>query len=1485
MRENGLLAVVVSRYFLDANNSAPREYIADRAHFLGAIRLPNTAFKKNALTEVTTDIVFLAKAKSGEQTDRAWVNVGEVADQETGQPITINQYYIDNPGQMAGRMAITSKMHRDTADLVAEPGIDLSNAIETRLAVLPINLYQANLLNDEALPQSIREDLVLPDTLKIGSYFVHPNGQLARRLPDILDKHDYQMVTPKNETAGKRIVGMIEIRDALRDLMSAEQRESSTDIDLQTKRNTLNKVYDKFIHNYGHISNQANRLAMSDDPQFPLIHALESDYDKGVTFEMARKNGVERRAPSASKAAIFNQRVMSAKRTVEHVETAKDALVVSMNECGRIDIPRMVQLSGKPEEELIKDLEGLIYHSPTRNEWETADQYLTGNVKGKLRAAEEASEQNPRYRENVVALRAVQPADIDAVDISIQLGSTWVPDKVVNEFVGHLLDDVDRRISYQPALGKWLVNISDGDRTTCTVTWGTEDYPANKLIDAVLTNKPIQVKVEVGKDENGNKIYRVDESKTAAANQKADEIKQAFLDWVWEDKTRRETLANIYNERFNTNIPARYDGSHLTLPGASLGITLRPHQKDAIWRGIQDGTALLDHVVGAGKTLACVGTIMESRRMGLLNKPMVVVPNHLLLQWKDEFYSLYPNANILVAEKSDFKKENRERLFSRIATGDWDAVIVAHSSFKKIGMPNETLKQILDEQIEDLTDAIQQLKSQLGDRLTIKEMEKARERMRERLERQADTGAKDQAVSFADLGVDALFVDEAHEFKNLWITTSLSRISGLGNLAGSEKAFDLFVKCRYLQQNHDGRGVFFATGTPISNTIAELYTMQRFLQYDDMKVRGIVHFDSWASTFGQVVTGWELDATGVNYKLNSRFSKFQNVPELTSMYRTFADVITTSDLQRQAEEMGMRFPLPKLKGGKPENVIVERSHIQAQFMGVQNVRLDDSGNPYLRSDGSAIKEWNRGSIIHRMENLPKDPSLDNPLKITNDARKAGLDYRLIEPGAPDFEGSKINVAVQNIHRIWQAWSEDKGAQLVFCDLSTPKLGKKTVSTLPSSEVDDTDDDLPAISMDDLLASGSKFSVYDDIKKKLVALGHPEHQVRFIHEAQTDLQKAKLFDEVNRGEVRVLIGSTAKMGAGMNVQKRLVALHHLDAPWRPSDLKQREGRIERQGNLFYARDPENFEIEIFRYATKQTYDSRMWQTIEYKAAGIEQFRKGDSLQRVIDDVASEAANAAEMKAAATGNPLIFLQVQLSAELKKLEAVYSNFKRNQYRLESRIDWLADTDKRADRAIGRLNKEIERREPAMPTGFRFEVNGRIFNEDKKEALLGEIGYAMKKAAEDKSASTEKPTIFEVGKYRGFDISVSNLRGNLQFSVSGSSTYQPENLRYWPDDKFSLSGFINRTDNFLDQFEHWRDQANKTRDKELRELEKAKLEKERPFSQMERLEYLRQDVRDVMTELKLMQADDDYVSQWKPRSRETDQQATPLERTKVRA
>ena len=1490
LREGGVMAVVVSRYFMDTANSSAREYIADRAHLLGAIRLPNTTFKRNALVEVTTDIVFLQRATAGETPDRAWVDIGEIQDHETGEPIALNRYFVEHPEQMAGRMAIGTGMRGDTVELLPEPGADLADMIERRLAVLPQGVYRpaappgAAGGNDNDEPA-----LTLPDTLKVGSFFIAPNKRLARRLPDVLDEHDYAYVEPKTERAAERIKGLIGLRDTLRDLMLSEQSEHSTDFELHSKRASLNTFYDQFVRKFGHVNAQANRLAMSEDPEYPLLQSLESDYDKGISNEAAKRHAVDARAPSANKAAIFSKRVMTPRTEVTHVESAKDALVVSMNEGGRIDLARMVRLTSKPEDELIGDLKGLIYLNPERDRWETADQYLTGNVKLKLAAAERAARQSPRYAENLDALRAVQPADIEPVDISIQLGSTWVPDRVVDQFVVHLLGDVRRRITYQVTLGKWLVDIEAGDRTTARVTWGTEASPANELLEAILTNRPIQVKTEVGKDEHGNKIYRVEEAQTAAANQKADEIRQSFVDWVWEDKDRRESLARLYNDRFNTNLPTRYDGSHLVLPGASIDIALRPHQKDAIWRGILEGTALFDHRVGAGKTLECVGTIMESRRMGLMSKAMLVVPNHLLLQWKDAFYSLYPNANILVAEKSDFQKENRERLFGRIATGDWDAVIVAHSSFKKIGMPRDTLQELLEEQINDLTDAIAQMKQEQGDRLTIKEMEKARDRMTERLERKADTGSKDQAVSFADLGVDALFVDEAQEFKNLYIATTLTRISGLGNLAGSEKAFDLFVKCRYLQQRHDGRGVFFATGTPLSNTIAELYTMQRYLQYDELKARGLVHFDAWASTFGQVVTGWELDATGVNYRLNSRFSKFQNVPELIALYRTFADVIAQADLDRQAAERGTRFPVPKVRGGRPQNIIVERSEAQALFMGVQTPALDNDGMPVLRADGMPLKNWNEGSIIHRMEHLPTDPRIDNPLKITNDARKAGLDFRLIQPGAPDYPGSKINAAVDNIHRIWEAWKERNGTQLVFCDLSTPKFGKKPAAVVPPDGDDDVDDELSAISMDELLANGAAFSVYDDIKAKLIALGVPEHEVRFIHEAATDLQKAKLFDDVNRGHVRVLLGSTIKMGAGTNVQRRLVAKHDLDAPWRPSDLEQRDGRILRQGNLFYEEDPDGFEVELLRYATKQTYDSRMWQTIEYKAAGIEQFRKGDSLQRVIEDVAGEAANAAEMKAAATGNPLIFLQVQIGADLKKAEALFSNYKRNQHGLASRIAWLGDADQRADRAITRWEKEIARRDSSATGEFRFQTKTRCYGDKDREALLGEVVYAMKKAAERKAVGVlDKISDIPVGQYRGFQVDVYARREEIQFTLTGADGYEPESLRYRAEEKFSLNGFISRVNNFVERFEDWRQDAETTRQKERAEHAKALIEQAKPFPQLERLEALRQDARDVMTELKLMQVDENYVSQWKPMSQTAEnetRQQKQQDRTRMRA
>jgi N12 class adenine-specific DNA methylase/antirestriction protein ArdC/phage/plasmid primase-like uncharacterized protein len=1472
VRPGGVVAVVVSNFFMDAGVSPAREHIAERANLVGAIRLPNNAFKQNAMTEVTTDIVFLQKLHEGQTPDRSWVNVGTVGDAATGNDIPLNQYYIDHPEMMLGRMALEGSMYAGgTPALVAEPGADLATELQRAIASLPQNIYSAAVpeVTQTAKPEDT-EVFDVPRDVKIGAFFVSPRGRIAVREDDLLDEPQYRWAELKNDRVADRIKGLIEIRTSLRSLMAAERSESHSDAEIEERRATLNRVYDQFVNQHGFISSQTNKQAFVEDPEYALLHSLERDYDRGISKEVARKNNVEPREPSAKKAEIFSQRVMTPHREITRVETAKDALVVSMNETGKVDMELMVRLSEKSEEDLVRELGGLIYLTP-QGKWETADRYLSGNVKQKLAEAVTAQEADSRFTANVEALQRVQPADIEPVDISVQLGSTWVPEAVVSDFVTHLLGDVRRSVSYAPSLGKWVASISpSSDRTTMRATWGTEDIPANELLSSILAGKPIQVKEVVGRLENGQPEYRVNEERTAAANQKADEIRQAFGDWIWEDKTRRETLARIYNDRFNTNVPPRYDGSHLVLPGSSKAITLRPHQKDAIWRGIQDGTALFDHVVGAGKTMVVIGTMMESRRMGLIKKPMIVVPNHLLLQWKDAFFELYPGANVLIAEKHEFKKENREKLFAKIATGNWDAVVVAHSSFKKIGMPEEMLNEILNEQIDDLTDSILKVKQDRGDRLTIKEMEKARDRMKSKLEKQSETGTKDRAVNFADLGVDALAIDEMHEFKNLFINTSMNRVSGLGNLAGSDKAFDMFVKVRYVQKMNEGRGVFGATGTPISNTIAELYTVQRYMHYDEMKARGIVHFDAWASTFGQVVTGWELDATGVNYRLNSRFAKFQNVPELTNLYRTFGDTITQTDLQAQAAAQGQRFPVPMVKGGKPQNIIMDRTDVQANYMGIQTPVLDGFGQPAMRADGLPITQWNEGSIIHRMENLPDDPRIDNPLKITNDARKAGLDFRLIDPNAPDFENTKVNEAVNRVFAKWEEWDDRGGTQLVFCDLSTPKAKRGAVDAPVQTDENDDGPEAPdeeqVISMDELLAGSGKFSVYDDMRAKLIARGIPEDQIAFIHDYNTDARKQKLFAEMNAGTKRILFGSTAKMGAGTNVQRRLVALHHLDAPWRPSDLEQREGRILRQGNMFYQADPEGFEVEVCRYSTKQTYDARMWQTIQGKAEGIEQFRRGDTLQRVIEDVASEAANAAEMKAAATGNPLIFQQVQLASDLKKMEAVYSSFKRSRHATETRVDWLSRADERADSLIDRARMEIALRDRNTKDDFEFHSNGAVFHKDDQSETLGVVMDAMKSALTDAKEGVKRST--QVGVYRGFKINVEATARSLQFTLHGSEKHVPLSLIYRDSDEFKLSGFFTRIDNYLARLDDRIPDAEADRAEQHTEYGRAKLELEKPFAQMAKLEMLGKDMGDVMTELKKAQADPSYQSTWEPLS-----------------
>lgn len=1446
LKSGGIGAFVVSRYFLDAESSTAREYIAEKAHFLGAIRLPTSAFKDNALTEVTTDIVFFQKIKETEIPEKNWIEIVKLNEELTGTEFSLNKYFHDNPNQMIGVINGVTNQFGKTVEWVLSDDKDIYNEIIDRINVLPKNIA-LNLDPVIKNENSINVDL---SNYKIGAFFLLNNERIAQRLPDVLDKNSYVEITPKNEIEELRIKGMIDIKENLVNLIKAES-VGDLDENLVLLRQNLNKSYDAFLSTYGHVCSQVNKRAMQRDVEYPLLQSLEVGYDKGVSKELAKKDGVDYRPPSAKKADIFNKRVIKPFREIESVESAKDSFLVSMNEKGRVDIPFMMRLTGLPSEKIIEDLDGLILLDPISKEYVSAESYLTGNVKEKLKIATEALKEDQRFLSNVRMLEKIQPQDIDPVDISLQLGSAWVPSKYIEDFARHLYgDEIKVNINYEPSIGRWSTDFGYIDRAINHIKYGTSRIGSSDIFDAILTNRNIQVKDKLPDGE-----YIVNHTETANALQKSEEIKQAFSDWVWNDELRRDHLRIIYNDKFNTHISSTFDGSHLTLPNSSLNIELRKNQKDGIWRGVQNGTALLDHVVGAGKTYTMIGIAMELRRTGLANKPMFVVPNHLLLDWKDAFYSLYPKANILIADKDDFSKENREKLFGHIATGSWDAVIVAHSSFKKIGMPEDTLNKILNEQVDDLIIAIDKAKRINGDRLTIKQMEKAKDRMLSKLEKASDKENKDKSITFDMLGVDTLFVDESQEFKNLFISTSLSNVSGLGNLSGSDKAFDLFVKARYLQKKYNGRGLFFGTGTPISNTIAEVYTLQRFMQYDELKNKGIHHFDSWASTFGQVVTGWELDATGVNYKINNRFSKFQNVPELKMMYEQFADVVTINDLKENSKREGKVFPVPRIKGGKPENIIVKRSEFQENYMGVQKNVFDEKGMPVFDVNGNPVKEWNENSIIYRMENLPKDPRIDNPLKITNDARKAGLDYRLIDPDALDVEDSKINKVVLKTTEIYNKFNIEKGTQLIFCDLSTPKLKNPKISI--------ADDQF---SMDELISSGNKFNVYDDIKSKLIASGIPENEIAFIHDANTDLKKSKLFRDMNQGKVRILLGSTFKMGAGTNVQRLLVAEHHIDCPWRPSDLEQREGRIIRQGNKLYEKNPDKFEVEIIRYATEKTYDSRMWQTIESKASGIEQFRKGGGL-RVIDDISSEAANAAEMKASATGNRLIFEQVKIQSELKKTEALFSNYKRNIHYIETRISSLSN--KPLTTELDKVKKDIQLRDFSTKSNFSYELDSKVYTGDEMKELKVKLFDKLKELA---TKNKNNPSMFRndselVGMYRGFNIVAYKNKLEVFFNIeSDNNYYSPANLKYKKGDEFNVNGFITRLDNNINGL----DKKLLKEEEEISKLKKEMLnlltEKKKPFKQMDVLIALRQDFKNIMTELSIMQRDSNYQSTWQP-------------------
>lgn len=1352
LRPGGVMAMVVTNRFMDGASDKARQYIADRADLLGAIRLPNDAFAKNAGTQVTTDIIFLRKRLPDETPsamNSSWLETVDFTD-KNGKVVPLNKYFVTHPENMLGEFGAFGSMYREgDSALIAREGQNTSQLLGEAIQRLPENVIKPV---ETVKPESGAS--VVAENARVGSVFLDGDNVMMRD-SDELGETRATAVSFPNEKAKARVVGMIGVRDELAALRKLQLDPKADDAAIESARKRLNRAYDAFVKEHGYLNHDANKRLLRDDPTWPQLAALEDDFDKGLSATVAKKTGEEARQPSAKKAAIFSRRTQSPYTAPTRAATAKDALVASLAEKGRVDIEMMADLYGKEESQIIRELDDLIYSDPEKG-WVTREEYLSGNVKTKLARARERAMTDAAFNRNVEALEAVQPKDIEAVDINVKPGATWLPADTMGAFADMIAETSGAKAFYNPVSAKWSFPGLASSAAAQT-RYGTDRADVRTILEAAASQKAIQIF-----DNHRDGTRTLNEAETQLANDKVNAVKEAFGRWIWSDDARRQSLARIYNDQFNTDVPREYDGSHLTFPGKISDdiIRLRPHQANAVWRIVQGGTTLADHVVGAGKTFTLIAAAMELRRMGLARKPLFAVPNHLVGQWATDFVKLYPGAKVLAATKRDFEKENRKKLFARISTGDWDAVIVAHSSFGKVQVDPEHEAEFIREQIDDLTSSIEAIREAEGQSSrNVKDAAKRRDALEERLKKLVDSENKDDSLSWSELGVDALFVDEAHEFKNLAYSTSMRNVAGLGDASGSQRAMDMFMKVRHVLKATGGRNVVFATGTPISNTMAEMYTMQRYMDYDNLKAQGLSHFDAWARMFGEVVTDWELSPSG-KYKMTARFAKFVNMPELMQRYTSFADVINRDDINRQLAAQGKKLPVPKMKGGKPTNIVVPRSSMQATYIG----------EPI--TDNNGIEQYPQGSLVYRAEHLPKkaEKGADNMLKIMSDARKVALDMRLIEPGAPDFERSKTNEAARRIKEDYDKWADDRGAQLVFIDLSTPKNAKAAEAARIRDLVEKAEqgdeaaaEQLDKLSPDELAALDGEFSVYDDLKQKLVALGIPENEIAFIHDAKTELQKEELFGKVRSGRVRVLLGSTSKMGAGMNVQDRLVALHHLDAPWRPSDLEQREGRIIRQGNKLYDRDPEGFEVGVYRYATKQTLDSRMWQTLEAKARFIEQVRKGNTAQREVEDIGGEAANAAEMKAASSGNPLILEEMTLRQKMRRLENERAGFDRDQYRIRDTIqqqrrkaEWMA-------KSLDELRQDVNL---SVPDKFAMTINGQELEKrkDAGEALLS-IAADM-----EHNHSDER----QIGQYGDFPMSMERTSAE-QFTINleGAGSY----------------------------------------------------------------------------------------------------------------
>lgn len=1279
LRPGGIIAFITSKGTMDKQNPEVRKYIAQRAEFLGAVRLPNIAFLANAGTEVTTDILFLQKRDRVIDIEPDWVHLST-----TGGGIPINRYFADNPDMVLGTMAYDDRMYGNGKETTCMPyeNADLAELLREALENIhaEITEYEMDDISDD-VDTSIPAD----PNVRNFSYTVVDN-EIYYRENSRMNKLEVSV------TAEGRIKGMIAIRDCVRDLIEYQTEDYSDDV-IQEQQHKLNRLYDAFTERYGLLNSRGNNMSFSDDSSYCLLCSLEILDENG---ELDRK------------ADMFNKRTIRQRSVITHVDTATEALAISIAEKACVDIGFMQSLTGLAEEHLVQDLEGVVFRNPEKLDregkpmFETADAYLSGNVRGKLKTAQQFAEMHPDlYSINVTSLEKVQPKDLSASEIDVRLGATWLPPEVVKDFIFELLETpyMYRRyidVFYSSYTANWNVKGKNDDRSgniKAVMTYGTSRINAYKIIEETLNLKDVRIFDTVYEDGVEKRV--LNKKETAIAQQKQEAIKEAFQSWIWKDPNRRERLTRIYNDRFNSIRPREYDGSHIRFTGMNPEIGLRKHQVDAVAHILYGGNTLLAHCVGAGKTYEMTAAAMESKHLGLCQKSMFVVPNHLTEQWAAEFLQLYPSANILVATKKDFETKNRKKFCARIATGDYDAVIIGHSQFEKIPISAERQKRQLEEQIAEITSGIQELKEERGERYAIKQLEKTKKTLKLKLDKLNDTSRKDDVVTFEELGVDRLFVDEADFYKNLFLYTKMRNVAGLSQTE-AQKSSDLFAKCRYLDELTEGRGIIFATGTPISNSITEMYTMQRYLQYEILRKNGLQHFDCWASTFGETVTAIELAPEGTGYRAKTRFARFYNLPELMNMFKEVAD-IKTADM--------LNLPVPK---ANYHNVAVKPSEFQQDMVAELAERAE------------------------RVRAREVEPYEDNMLKITNDGRKLALDQRLANPILPDYEDSKVNACVDNIFRFWQENSDKKLTQLVFCDLSTPK-------------------------------NDENFNVYDDVRQKLIEHGVPDNEVAFIHDANTEAKKKELFAKVRKGQVRILLGSTFKMGAGTNVQDRLIALHDLDCPWRPRDLEQRSGRIVRQGN-------KNDEVHIFRYVTENTFDAYLYQILENKQRFISQIMTSKSPVRSAEDIDETALSYAEVKALATGNPYIKEKMDLDIQVSKLKLLKANHLSQRYALEDRLlkhypQQIKSTEERIagyekDLALYEQHSTLELSEDGVDDSkFAGMIVKGIFYTEKAKA-----GAAILEAC--KLMTSPEPQ--ELGRYMGFPMLFSFDGFNKQYQIT---------------------------------------------------------------------------------------------------------------------